>query len=315
MLKACILGYGNIATAHKKGYDALDNVELVGVCDIRKERRDMAEACGIAAYSDMLVMLEEQKPDFVDICLPTFLHAEYAVRLLDMGYNVLCEKPMGRNMDECRAMLDAAARNNKHLMIGMCLRYNGYYDALKRIATGGEYGRVISGSMYRVSPLPAWGWDDWFADGDKSGGVLLDMSIHDIDICRYIFGEPERVFAACEHTAMRYGTSHSELIYQDKVISVLGDWALAPSMPFEAGFKFNFEKATVTLDGKELKVYTETEIRTIDVNSRSHMVNEIAHFAAVLEGKATADPHDSAKSIELVLRLKESADKGEVICR
>jgi lipopolysaccharide/colanic/teichoic acid biosynthesis glycosyltransferase len=64
--------------------------------------------------------------------------------------------------------------------------------------------------MHRVSPLPPWGYNNWFADESLSGGVILDMSVHDIDICRYIFGEPERFSAAADHRSMKNGADRLE---------------------------------------------------------------------------------------------------------
>jgi len=310
MLKSCIIGYGNIAVSHKKGYDKLDDVSVVAVCDIRSERRELAISHGLRAYENVNEMLEKEAPDFVDICLPTYLHCEYTVRMLEKGYHVLCEKPMGRNPDECQKMLDAAKNSKKHLMIGMCLRYNSFYNKLKEYVDGGEYGKVTSATMYRVSPLPPWGYNNWFADESLSGGVILDMSVHDIDICRYIFGEPERFSAAADHRSMKNGAVHTELIYPDKIISILGDWCVARSYPFRAGFTVNFEKATLTLDGKEMKLYTDNEAISVDVDAYSHMAAEISHFAHVLKGEASVSAEDSAKTIALINKIQ-----GELQCR
>ena len=177
MLKSCMIGYGNIAVSHKKGYDKLEDVSVVAVCDIRPERRTVAVSHGLHAYEDVDEMLEKEAPDFVDICLPTYLHCEYTVRVLEKGYHVLCEKPMGRNPEECKKMLTAAQNSGKHLMIGMCLRYDRFYNKLKEYVESGVYGKVTSATMHRVSPLPAWGYHNWFADERLSGGVILDMSV------------------------------------------------------------------------------------------------------------------------------------------
>ena len=304
MLKACIIGYGNIAKAHQKGYDMLDNVQLVAVCDLREQRREEAINSGIAAYSDFEQMLKEHNPDFVDICLPTYLHCEYTVKLLGMGYNVLCEKPMGLNDEQIKLMLDAAEKSKKHLMIGMCLRYDNYYKELKRIVDSGEYGKVTSADMFRISPLPAWGYNNWFADESLSGGVVLDMMIHDVDICRYIFGEPSRVTAAANDYAMKNGAVHAELVYDDKMISVRSDWSVAKTYPFKAGFTVNFEKATLVLDTKVMTLFTDTEVKQIEIPKYSHMAAEISFFADVINGKATADPSDSAKSTALINKIR-----------
>ncbi len=310
MLKSCIIGYGNIAVSHKKGYDKLDDVKAVAACDIRPERRDLAISHGLRAYESVDEMLEKEAPDFVDICLPTYLHCEYTVQMLEKGYHVLCEKPMGRTNEECKKMLTAAKNSGKHLMIGMCLRYNSFYKKLKEYVDSGEYGKVTSAAMHRISPLPPWGYNDWFADESLSGGVILDMSIHDIDICRYLFGEPTCVNAVADHRSMKNGAVHTQLIYPDKIISIRGDWCVAKSYPFKAGFCVNFEKATLTLDGKEMTLYTDDEVIALDIVPYSHMAAEIAHFAKVIKGEATVSAEDSAKTVEIIKKIQ-----GELLCK
>lgn len=310
MLKSCIIGYGNIAMGHKKGYDMLTDVELVAVCDIRKERREQAVSDGLRAYENVGEMLKNESPDFVDICLPTYLHCEYTVAMLEKGYHVLCEKPMGRNMDECNKMLDAAKKSGKQLMIGMCLRYNTFYNKLKEYVDSGEYGKVTSATMHRISPLPPWGYNNWFAEEELSGGAILDMSIHDIDICRYIFGEPEKFTAVADHRSMKNGAVHTELIYSDKIISIRGDWCVAKAYPFKAGFCVNFEKATLALDGKEMTLYTDDEVIPFGEKPYNHMAAEIAHFAKVVKGEAESTAKDSAKTVELITKIQ-----GELLCR
>ena len=108
MLKAAIVGFGGIAKSHRMGYanlKAQGKVELVCACDIDPEaikRRIVTNIDGEASeideeirfYTDLDEMLDKEKLDFVDICAPTFLHAELSKKVLGCGIHVLCEKPM-----------------------------------------------------------------------------------------------------------------------------------------------------------------------------------------------------------------------------
>ena len=93
MLKAAILGYGGIAQSHRLGYERLEKenapVRLAALCDIDPSRFENDAARRYACYTDLETMLREEKPDIVDICLPTYLHADYAVKALKHGCHVL----------------------------------------------------------------------------------------------------------------------------------------------------------------------------------------------------------------------------------
>ena len=122
MLKICILGYGGIARAHQNGYktelEEKGIAKLVAACDICEEQftKDMAinidsgesEKSELRGYTDLDEMLEKEKPDIVTVALPTYLHKEKTVYLLNKGYNVMCEKPMALTYEDCLEMLEAS---------------------------------------------------------------------------------------------------------------------------------------------------------------------------------------------------------------
>ena len=121
MIKVAIIGFGGISKVHYNGYLALkaENVpvELVAVCDVNPERFDIPIktnldvtpqplAANIRTYTDVNELLAKEDFDMADICLPTYLHKEYAVQMLNAGKHVLCEKPMALNAEECDEMID-----------------------------------------------------------------------------------------------------------------------------------------------------------------------------------------------------------------
>jgi len=208
MIKVGILGYGGIARSHRRGYEILAKqgapVELVALCDIDPNQfsgnmtinlggTDCDKTKTYRTYTDLEEMLAKEEPDTIDICLPTYLHCEYACMLLKRGYNVQSEKPMGLNGKECEMMLAAAKESGKKLMIGMCLRFEPLYTELKKMIDDGRFGKVHAASFDRLSGLPRWGYDNWFRDYKRAGGVALDMHIHDVDLMNYLFGLPKSV--------------------------------------------------------------------------------------------------------------------------
>ena len=126
--------------------------------------------------------------DVVDICLPTDLHADFAVRALQMGKHVVCEKPMAISLAEADRMIEAARKSGRRLMIAHCIRFWPEYVELRRLVESGELGHLLSLSLTRYSPFPSWGSDNWLADERRAGGAALDLHIHDTDFAAYLMG-------------------------------------------------------------------------------------------------------------------------------
>ena len=92
MLKVGLVGVGGISTEHIRCWDRYEGAELTSICDIREERLNMHPSK--KHYKDFDLMLETEEFDIIDICLPTFLHTEFALKCLKKGINVICEKPI-----------------------------------------------------------------------------------------------------------------------------------------------------------------------------------------------------------------------------
>lgn len=123
LIKVGIIGNGKIAKEHVASYTKLaetGKAKLEVFCDLRPEAMEGLQ--DVRIYTDWKEMLrqEQGKLDFVDICLPTFLHKEVSITAMEMGYHVLCEKPMARTEEDARAMLEASRRTGKTLMIAHC---------------------------------------------------------------------------------------------------------------------------------------------------------------------------------------------------
>ncbi|MBR6793196.1 MAG: Gfo/Idh/MocA family oxidoreductase [Clostridia bacterium] len=330
MLKVGILGYGGIARSHRKGYEQIAElgapVELVALCDIDPARFEQEIAINISGddkkdgktyrtYTDLEDMLANEELDVVDICLPTFLHCEYACKLLKRGYHVQCEKPMGMNEEECKMMIAAAEESGKKLMIGMCLRFDAVYDKLKELIEGGAYGKVQSVYMERLSQMPRWGFDGWYHDYARSGGVAMDLQIHDVDMLRYLFGEPKAVSAVTNDARTKSTTVHTRLFYDDILVTAIADWGQAKTKKFKYHARFNLERATIEIGGNTVSVFPdEGEPFDIEVPAKpNHMGNESWFFARTILGEIENTknrPEDAMGTVRLVKKIVESADHG-----
>ena len=92
MLKVAVVGVGGISGAHIPAWEEMKDAELVALCDIRPERMEKYE--GKRCYTDIDELLKNEELDILDICLPTYLHADVACKAMDLGINVITEKPI-----------------------------------------------------------------------------------------------------------------------------------------------------------------------------------------------------------------------------
>jgi predicted dehydrogenase len=273
-------------------------------------------------YSDYNKMLTEAKLDAVSITLPTFMHPNFSVKALEAGLHVLCEKPMALNVEDCQHMITAAAQSGKVLMIGHCIRFWPEYAKTKEIVDGGEYGKVIAATFQRLGTAPTWGDDNWFSDDARSGGVALDLHIHDTDYVQYLFGMPKSVFSR-QAKAVGGGAIHitTQYIYDDdKVVTAEGGWGMTPAFGFEMSFNIALEKATIVYDCTRTPAFrvcpADGEVFTPAVAEGDGYSIEISHFAALAAGRDVTEVTTltgSLDSVKIVLAEKESAEKGQAV--
>ena len=186
MLKVGLVGVGGISGAHIPAWQSMEDVELVALCDVRPEQ--MTRYPELRQYTDMDDMLAKEQLDLLDICLPTYLHADAAVKAMERGIHVLSEKPVSLKAEDVHRLYETAKRNNVRFMVAQVLRFWPEYIYLKEIYDSGRYGKLLSGRMARLGHMPGWSWDNWMKDESRSGLVPFDLHIHDLDFMVYTFG-------------------------------------------------------------------------------------------------------------------------------
>jgi len=249
MTKIGIIGLGFMGGTHVAAYRQLMSVldfEVTAVADINREKADKtAELLGAKAYYSAQELLDQADINTADICLPTFLHYEYASKAVSKGLNVFVEKPVCLNSTDAFALAKQAAEKNVFSQVGQCIRFWTEYEYLKSVIDEGVYGKVKHIKLRRLSPRPMWGWNSWLLDDQFSGGATLDLQVHDADFALYLFGKPEKVKAFINHTGEKYASIVSSLKYKDFTVMTEGSWDYPSSFPFEMSYIADFEKATV----------------------------------------------------------------------
>lgn len=286
MLKIGVVGVGGISGAHIPAWEAMEDVELVALCDIRPER--MEKYPQKRHYVDFEEMLNQEELDILDICLPTYLHADFAVKAMERGINVICEKPISLKAEDVERVYSTAHKMNVKFMVAQVLRFWPEYEVLKQIYDTKKYGKLLSGYMSRLGSIPKWSWDNWMKDVNRSGLVPFDLHIHDLDFMVYAFGKPSNVF--CRRNS-RPDQDYFSAVYDFDGFSVTAEasWYAAP-YPFLAGFRFQFEDALVVCEKGTLTIYenngTITDLTnaadgdtgSINLPKSNAYANEIRYF-------------------------------------
>ena len=192
MLKVGLIGCGFMGAMHANCYKNIEGVELVALADIRREKaEELAVGTKAVLYGDGMELIEQADVDVIDICLPTFLHAKYALAAMDKVQYPFVEKPVTLPIEESEALLEKSEKTGCKVQIGQVIRFWDEYVALKEMVDHETYGRVVNANFRRISPRPDWGWNDWLLDASLSGGAAQDLHIHDIDYTLSLFGEPK----------------------------------------------------------------------------------------------------------------------------
>jgi len=195
LIKVGIVGAGTMGLFHANGYKGIPEAEAKGIFDVDQARaQKFAEQHDLRAYSSLDEMLKDEEIGIVDICTPTPNHKEAFLRAIEAGKHVFCEKPMARTLEEAQEILEACVKGSKKYSVGHVLRFFQEYEKIRSLLDAGEVGTPYLARACRCCHLPPEG-PAWFADLDSSGGVILDLIIHDFDFLLWCFGEVERVFA------------------------------------------------------------------------------------------------------------------------
>ena len=311
MIKVGVVGLGFMGGVHLRNWQSIAGAKVVAVCDANpiadtakqgnlgagSEPLDLE---GVAVYTDVGEMLANEDLDAVSITLPTHLHKPISIQALESGVHVLCEKPMALNVQDCDAMIATATKAGKQLMVAHCIRFWPEYVWAKKAVESGEYGKVLAADFSRLADAPAWAADSWLADPVKSGGIALDLHIHDLDFIQYLFGIPLR--------SRSVGTRHvqTQLDYgDDRAITATASWSMPKSFGLQMAFKIVFEEAAVVFNGTTLTFYpSEGEPFAPELEEGDGYRREIEYFASLVSGtntKTVISPEQARESVRMAV--------------
>ena len=193
-MKYALIGCGRIARNHITA--ALANkLEIVGLCDVVPQRphqliREFNLNPQTPTYADYVTMIQQEKPDLVAICTESGKHGTIALKCLDLGVNLIIEKPITLSLSQADQII--AKSKEKGLKVAACHqnRFNKSIQAIKQAVDDGKFGKLSHGTAHiRWNRGPSYYTQaPWRGTWDQDGGALMNQCIHNIDLLRWLMG-------------------------------------------------------------------------------------------------------------------------------
>jgi len=261
-------GFGLFALQH---FTQIPGVELAGMAATHREAAfAMTQRFGIPDIQDMDTLLAQDDINLVYIATPPFLHHAQAIKALQAGKHVICEKPLALDLQQADEMI--ALAREKHLLVlaNLMQRYNPLFDAVRRLVETKVLGEFLHGFFENYASDEALGPDHWFWDRAKSGGIFIEHGVHFFDLFSGWLG-PGQVVAA--QRTVRPGTAIEEQVqctvrYPGGGLVNFYHGFTQPARMDRQQFRLLFERGDVTLE---------------------EWVPIRAHVRAVLDEKGTGD--------------------------
>jgi predicted dehydrogenase len=317
-----VVGLGGMGSMHASLLRGLaaegTHVTEVHAFDDVADVRTKADELGITGHQSLESLIDAV--DVVDVCTPTDVHAQVAHAAINAGKHVIVEKPITRTLEEADRLLAAADAAGVQLHVAHVVRYFPEYTAAKHAIANGQIGEPAVIRLTREGGLPAG--RPWFLDSKRSGGIICDVMIHDIDFARWVAGDVVRVFGrqlrrVGEDQAVTH--AHAILTHASGAISHLtASWAREG-----VGFRTSFDIAGST-GLLEFATDERAATRTAPpgllpagewLPGDNPWSRELREFLAALhEGvPARVSAADGRAALEIALAAVESAETGRAI--
>lgn len=330
-----IVGCGRISKIHTAVLSDLDGAQLTGVCDIVKEK---AAAYGnkfkCKVYTDYKKMLKSRDIDVINICTPTYMHAQMAIEAAQAGKHVITEKPMAITLPEADRMIEVCRRNGVKLFVVKQNRYNPPVIKLKEALDEGRFGKIFYGktSVYWQRDQNYYDEHIWFKTRGMGGGVFINQASHNIDMLCWLMGQVKSVYAKIDTITHKIETEDFGL---GMVRFSSGAWGMVEATTcvyprnIEGSITIFGEKGSARVGGIQMNEMQLWEFKDFksehgicgrysnappNVYGYGH-IKFMGEVLRVLNGEQIlyVDGNEGKPSLELILAMYESAKTGKEV--
>ncbi len=326
--KAAIIGCGVIHSLHADALANYPHAELKAVVDIdSKKSETMARRYGCKALTDYRDALADPEIDVVHICTPHYLHAPMAIEAMKAGKHVLTEKPMAISVEDCLKMTGVSMETRRQLGVCFQNRYNTTSRYIKTLLESGKAGRILAAkaSVTWFRGQDYYGGAHWRGTwAQEGGGVLINQSIHTLDLLRWFAGKAVRIKG---NTDTRFlegiieveDTAEASILFENGTRAFFFATNGYADVPVE--LQLVCENAVMTLSGDLTVKYKSGESEVItDVHPRTgekayygtgHTALIEDFYDSLLGGKPFAvDGSQGIETIRLIHALYRSSESG-----
>ena len=329
VIKFGIIGIGKIGTIHSQSSRQLNNTEFIAAYhpNIKKAKKFASSNKIKKLYDDLDSFLNNSEIYAIDICTPTHTHYDLIIKCLDAGKKVLVEKPITRTLQEFDELVKYIGNSSKNLMVAQYCRFIPEYKMAKKIIARGEIGTPISVRAHRRVSAPIYG--EWFFDEKKSGGIILDLMIHDIDAVIWMLGDSIKSIYSCANNfnLENFDTPDSVTVVikfnKGTIATISGTWILPKEFytpnQLDTMLEVFGEKGVIEINDRSdafMKVFTsENGVRLQKTDPLKIYKAEISHFSnCLLKNESFQMDFNSIRlSLDTCLKALESYKTGEII--
>jgi len=297
------------------------SIEAVYSREIEKAKH-FAKRFGVEKiYSSWRDLINDNEIEAIVVATPTYTHKEIAVEAAKRGKHVFLEKPISLNIQDAREIVREAEKNHIKLFVGHCLRYWPEYVRVKELVSRGEIGEPRVARAYRLGSYPTWSL--WYRYREFSGGVVIDLAIHDIDFLRWVMGSVKRVYGVGGRFS-RYSIDvidHAMYILEFENGAVAygeASWAMPQKFGFTTYLEIAGTKGLLTVDNKStasVHEYYNDSSSSYSPLYHDAYYNELKAFLRwILFNESVAiSPEDAVESLRIALAVTKSIEKREAI--
>ncbi len=328
-VKVGVIGLGGVAQlVHLPNLAKIKYAELKAVAEVKASRLNtIADKFNVEErYKNYKDLLEKSDVDAVIIATPTGLHKEIAIDCLNAKKDVLVEKPMARNYSEAVAMVEAAKKNKRKLMVGMNLRYRPDTMLLKTMINSGEIGEPFYAKALWIRRQSSS--ENWFMKKEEAGGgVILDLGILLLDLALWLLDYPKVKTVQTQNyfhkTKSLEDTSISFLRCQDsKVVNIEASWSLPVANDL---FQLIVYGTKGSITSSPLHIYKKVDDQFIDLRPsvsetpsqlfKKSYLNELKSFLGAVRGlnPVLSSGDEAAERLKIIEAMYKSAKKNQEI--